>query len=156
MAYQGHISTNPDRNRFAYAASYSDIIHFYEIAKADIRLIKKIENTFPEYTVEEKNGGVGAPIQSSNKNGYICVYSTNRYVYLLYSGRTWRDYQGEIFEADLLKIYDWKGNLQNTLQLDVPCRFFCVNPDDKKMWAITYNPDPSIVLFDLPDIVHSE
>jgi hypothetical protein len=60
MAYQGHISTNPDRNRFAYAASYSDIIHFYEIE--DIRLLKKIENSFPEYSVEEKNGGLGAPI----------------------------------------------------------------------------------------------
>jgi hypothetical protein len=149
MAYQGKMVANPSATRFAYASSYADIIHFYRISFGDIQLIQKIENRFCDYVPEEKNGGISAPIQSTNQNGCVDLYATEKYVYLLYSGKSFGEYQEKAFEGNEVRMYDWSGNLLGEMALDIPCKFFCVSPDDQTMWAIAEIPEPTIVRFEL-------
>ncbi|MDR1379882.1 MAG: TolB-like 6-bladed beta-propeller domain-containing protein [Tannerella sp.] len=149
MAYQGKISANPSATRFAYAAACADIIHFYDIAEDDIRLIKKIETRFCEYVPDEYDGGTGAGITPTNRNGYVDLYATDNCVYALYSGKTFREDREKALESTLLRIYDWSGELLTEATLDVPCKFMCVSPDDETMWAIAEIPEPAIVRFDL-------
>jgi hypothetical protein len=153
MAYQGKMVSNLDQTKFVYATSFADIIHFYEIKKDVILPIKKIENRYPEYIIEEKDGGVGAAITSNSKHGYVCGYATNEYVYLLYSGRSFTEYKNNIDEAEFLMIYDWNGVLQKTVQLDIPCKYFCVDNENQKLWALSNSPDPVIVTFNIADIL---
>ena len=119
MAYQGNISANPNKTKFIYAAFSCDIIHFYEIKENEIILIRKIENSYPEYLVEEKGGGIGAAVKTTNKRGYIDTYTTDKYIYLLYSGKSFSEHQDKAFETDILRIYDWDGNLQKNIKLDI-------------------------------------
>jgi hypothetical protein len=153
MAYQGKMVSNPEGTKFVYATSFADIIYFYDIKKDEILPIRKIENNFPEYIVEEKDGGVGAPIKSNSKHGYICAYATDKYVYLLYSGRSFAEYGNTIDEAESLMIYDWNGILQKTMQLDIPCKFLCVDDGNQQIWAVSNNPDPIIISFDISEIL---
>jgi hypothetical protein len=149
MAYQGKVSANLSGTKFAYAASYADIIHFYNIMENDIQLIQKIEARFCEYVPDERDGGIAARTDPDNKNGCVDLYATDQYVYCLYSGKTFRDEQEKAFEGNRLRIYGWSGDLFREVTLDVPCKFLCVSPDDKIMWAIAEIPEPTIVQFDL-------
>jgi hypothetical protein len=154
MAYQGKIAVNPSGTKFAYAAYNTDIIHFYNIAHSDIQVIKKIERRFCEYVPDDVDGrGVSARVKPDNEYGYIDLYATEQYVYLLYSGKTPRKYREKAHESTQLKIYDWQGNLLKEVTLDVPCKFVCVSPDDETLWAIAEIPEPTIVRFDLTNFI---
>jgi hypothetical protein len=149
MAYQGNIVTNPSGTKFAYAASYADIIHFYNLADNEIQLIQKIETRFCNYVPDEKGGGLSAAIKPANALGYVDLYATDQYVYFLYSGKTILDYKEKALEGSQLKIYTWEGDLLQEIEIDTPCKFFCVSPDDQTMWAIAEIPEPTIVRFEL-------
>ncbi|MDR2474881.1 MAG: TolB-like 6-bladed beta-propeller domain-containing protein [Bacteroidales bacterium] len=152
MAYQGRFGTNLSCTKFVYAASSADIIYFYDIEENDIRLIKKIENRFAEYVPNQQGTAISAPFKSTNMRGYVDLYATDQYVYLLYSGRTYSKYKEKMFEANQLRIYDWSGNLRKEMELDISCKFLCVSPDDSLMWAIAEIPDPQIIRFDLKSV----
>jgi hypothetical protein len=152
MAYQGQISSNLSKTKFAYAASYADIIHFYEIAYNDIQLIKKIENRFCEYIPEEIGQEMGSRLKPTNLHASVDLYSTDKYVYLLYSGKSFHDVREKAFESNQLRIYDWSGNLIKEVKLDVSCKNLCVSSDDQTMWAIAEIPEPTIVQFNLAEL----
>jgi WD40 repeat protein len=149
MACQGKIGASPSGTKFAYAAAYADIIHFYNLKENDIQLIKKIETRFCEYVPDDDENSFSAGIKPSNRLGYVDLYATEKYVYFLYSGKTIPEYREKAFESSLLRIYDWSGSLLTEAALDVSCKFLCVSPDDKTMWAIAEIPEPAIVRFDL-------
>lgn len=152
MAYQGKILSNPSRNKMIYTSSVGNIIHFYEIKDSSLNILKKIEIAYPDYITEEKGNGFGAPLKSKNIISYICTYTTDQFAYFLYSGKTIKEFinEGSMYYGDNLQIYDWKGNLIKNIKLDMPCQYFCISNDDKKMWAITENPDSNIIRYDLP------
>ncbi|MDR0538751.1 MAG: TolB-like 6-bladed beta-propeller domain-containing protein [Tannerellaceae bacterium] len=149
MAYQGKISANRSGTKFVYAAFNADIIHFYDILNGEIELKYKIEKHFCEYLPEEINGSFSAIIKSTVKRTYCDVYATDKYVYLLYSGKSYEEYKEHILDCDILIIYDWSGNLKKEISLNTPCKYLCVSPDDTKMWAISEIPEPTIIEFDL-------
>ena len=152
MAYQGEIVTNLSGTKFVYTARSGDIIHFYDISENDIQLIKKLEKRFPEYVPEEKNGGFSSAIKAASETGYIDLYATDNYVFMLYSGRTFKEYKEKVFEGNLLMIYDWSGNLKKEILLDIPCKNICITPNEEIMWAIAEIPEPTIVRFDLTNL----
>ena len=115
-------------------------------------ILKKIETAYPDYITEEKGNGFGAPLKPTNIISYIHAYATDHFAYFLYSGKTIEEFINEksMYYGDNLFVYDWKGNLVKNIKLDIPCQYFCISNDDKKMWAITENPDPNIIMFDIP------
>jgi hypothetical protein len=150
MAYQGVIEASPDKTKFIYTTDRSDIIHFYEIEEDTVKIIKKIENSYPDYVTEEGAKGFSAPIKKENIVCYVCAFATNKYVYLLYSGTSFADANVKAFtDAETIFVYDWKGNLKSAYHLDIPCLAFCVTSDDTRIWAIANDPDPKIVYFGL-------
>ncbi|MDR2147483.1 MAG: TolB-like 6-bladed beta-propeller domain-containing protein [Tannerella sp.] len=149
MAYQGEIAINPSGTKFAYATLNADIIHFYNILENDIQIIKKIEKRFCEYIPQEIDGGIMSAIKATSETGYLDVYATENHVFMLYSGRTFKEYEEKSFEGDLLMIYDWSGNLKKEILLDIPCKNICITPDEEILWAIAEIPEPTIVRFDL-------
>lgn len=149
MAYQGKIVSNLSNTRFVYGAGSADIIYFYDIENSNIRLTKKIENRFCEYVPREEDGSFSSAIKTTNRRGFVDIYATERYVYALYSGRTYDEYREQSYAGDRLRIYDWSGDLRSETVLDVPCKYLCVSPDDETMWAIAEIPEPTVIRFDL-------
>jgi hypothetical protein len=149
MAYQGKVKTNASRTKLVYAAAYADILYFYDIEREDLRIIKKVENRFCKYLPEENGGRISAPIMSDNEYGCVDLYATDQYVYMLYSGRSFKKYQAKMGEADRLRIYDWQGDLLLEADMDLPCKNLCVSADDSFLWTIAELPEPKIVAYDL-------
>jgi hypothetical protein len=152
MAYQGILIPDRKGDCFVYACDVGDILHFYKVEKDKIEPVKKEEKMYPIYrAVEREDGGYGAPMSRKNKIGYISGDATNEYVYLLRGNRSLEYFLSEKkeFETDNLVIYNWEGTLIKEIKLDIPCRYICVTPDNKKIWAIANTPEPSLVFFNL-------
>jgi len=82
-------------------------------------------------------------------NVFVPPFVKNQSFLCNISGKTILDSKEKALEGSLLKIYDWEGNLLQEAEIDTPCKFFCVSPDDQMMWAIAEIPEPAIVRFDL-------
>jgi hypothetical protein len=154
MAYQGKIKTNTSRTKLAYAAHYADILYFCDLRANDLTLIRKIENNFCQYTADEQNDLTSASIMPENANSCADLYATDQYVYLLYSGKTFREYGEKALETHQLRIYNWQGELLRDVMLDLPCKNLCVSADDATLWAITEMPDPKLVAYDLRGLLN--
>jgi WD40 repeat protein len=150
-AYQGILASDPDGKKCVYAPLDGEIIHFYEIRKDDVQVIKKIEKVFPTYSPDENGGSMA---NKENVVGYISVTATGNYVYALYCGKTWEELlkNGSVgLHSNEVRVFDWKGNLLKTYSLDVPCRYISASKDDKKLWAMACTPDIHLVSFHLTD-----
>ena len=151
FAYQGSIATNPSKTKFAYAAYYGDLIHFYSIGNNTIQSIAKIENEYPLYNGRNSTiqGGVMRGVMFSPEclSGYINIYATEQFVYALFNGTKLEDRKFD--EGSILRIFDWNGNLIKVYDLDIPSNFLCISDDDSKIWTIAVEPDISLVYFDL-------
>ena len=154
MAYQGKFCSNPSKNKFVYAASFSDILHFYQWDGDSLKIILKIENSYPEYTPEESGGGFGAAMDKDKPCGYLSAYATEQFVYVLYSGDIPNEtiMKGINFSGDQLFVYNWKGEKVKAIKLDIRCTMIAVSPDDEILYAIANNPDPELERFDLKSV----
>jgi hypothetical protein len=152
MAYQGIFAANPGKTQCVYASLDGEIIHFYNIQKDNISLIRKIENVYPSYKCENN----AVVINVKNRVGYISLSATDQFVYALYSGKTLEEMSnanGFLLESTQVRVFDWTGEIVQTYTLDVPCRYISVSNDGKKLWAIALIPDIIPVCFDLSNHV---
>ena len=119
-----------------------------------LKIIKKIELSYPRYTIEEDKGGFGAPLKLSNKAGYIASTTTDQYIFLLYSGTTLEEFAKNKKEicGNKIIIYNWVGEKLKEIELDLECRYIIADKDNKTLWGIANNPDPELVYFKLPVI----
>lgn len=107
MANQGQIVLNPEKNKFVFASGRG-YIDFCEINNADIKLTKRNFYFSPEYKViaELKTAG----FTSESVFGFMDVLATEKYIYALYSGRTFDEEGTGTYEANDILVYDWEGN----------------------------------------------
>ncbi|MDR1258650.1 MAG: TolB-like 6-bladed beta-propeller domain-containing protein [Tannerellaceae bacterium] len=155
MAYQGIFAANPEKTKCVYASLNGEIIHFYDIQKDNISLIRKIENIYPSYKSE--NNIVVTNVK--NIEGYISLSATDQFIYTLYCGKTleeMRGVNGFSPESTQMRVFDWTGEMVGTYTLDVPCRYISVSNDGKKLWAIALTPDITPVCFDLSNHVKND
>jgi hypothetical protein len=53
------------------------------------------------------------------------------------------------FQGNLIRVYDWEGNLVKKLQLDIDIKQMAVSKNNRKIYAIADLPDPVLVVFEL-------
>lgn len=149
MAYQGKVLTNPSMDKLVFAVSYSPIISFYQITPRSLKLLASIISAYPEYKPEETSNSMSAAMSRNNKIGYIDVYTTEQYVYALYSGKTIKDAASGAFESNQVLVFDWSGNPVTKYALDIFVTEICISPDDAVLYAISNKPDPELIYFNL-------
>lgn len=147
LAYQGSIMTNPSATKCIYAPYNGDIIHFYDIKKDNISLVRKLEKAYPDYIAD----GGNTSIRKTTRRGYVSIATTDSFVYALYCGETLDKLldNGETMEGKTLRIFDWNGSIKREISLDTPCKHIAVSHDDKIIWAITSNPDIQLSGFNI-------
>jgi hypothetical protein len=148
LAYQGTMATSPDATKCVYAPFNGDIIHFYAMKKDDIRLISKTENNFPDYVIIDDMPGA----KPNTITGYVSVTATDHFVYALFCGKTIKELKEknkDSMEGQTLRIFDWNGTIKTEIDLDIPCKYIGVSPDDKTVWAIALMPEISLVRFSM-------
>lgn len=151
QAYNGAIAISPDKKRFVNYILTGDIISYYNITSSGIELSKEILNSYPKYNYNNNsNHYMGIP--HDNKNAYISCTSTDRLVFLLYSGRTVDEFGLKALQGNIIKIFDWNGNQLAQLNIDKDLQCITVSLDGNTIYAISYMPEPTLVKIDIPKI----
>lgn len=64
------------------------------------------------------------------------AYATDNYVYLLYSGKTFRDAGTNTYKANVIYRLSWEGKPMGKFEMDYPLTNFCVSDDDGILYAL--------------------
>lgn len=150
LAYQGTMRTS-GRQQFVFATSHAQQIYLYRIT-SDGKLIKtgEIIGSYAQYNPDYREKGTySVAFDSEAPEGYKDVIASDKYIYALYSGRTYKDYKLSCNECESLYVYDWTGKFVRLYKLDVPVTHICLNEQQNKLYAIANAPDPTLVSFDL-------
>lgn len=149
MAYQGVFRSNLSKDKFVYAANSADILYFYNITPEDISIVCKYEYNYPEYMTRVQGDSRATPMSPTNNRTFVDVATSDKYVYLLYSGRNFKEVGLKAFEGSTIYVFDWEGNPIQKYILDIPITYLCVNPKDTELFAFSNMPEPTLVKFDL-------
>jgi hypothetical protein len=142
--YQGKLEVSPSGDKLVFAVKSGDMLYFYRVLpNGELELISKQENAYAHY--DHTNGAH----YGSAPHHYIDACTTEDYVYTLYSGRNLKEHGMSCFQGNLIRVYDWEGNLVKKLQLDIDIKQMAVSKDNRKIYAIADLPDPVLVVFEL-------
>lgn len=143
-AYQGVLAVSPSGNKVAHVLMKGDMIYFYHIAEnGELELKSEQINAYPDYRYDSGVLSRGAPMH------HLTACATEEYVYTLYSGRNYKEHKDKAFRGNLIRVYDWDGNLVKLLDLDVDVNEIAVTKDNRKIYAIADLPDPVLIAFAL-------
>lgn len=148
QAYSGGIIASPYGDFFMAYTNKADMLSFYRYNDGNVQIIKEIYKTYPDYKYDKENKRYLA-ISRHNPFTYIWGCGTGKYVYLLYSGKSFDEAGRFAHQSSQIEVYNWEGEKVKTLLLDIPIQGMVVSEDDKTVYAISMNPEPQIVAFDL-------
>ena len=148
QAYSSGIIVHPSGTSFMAYVTKADIMSFYSYEDGNVRLIKEMLNSFPDYKYDKENKRY-LGISRHNPNTYLWGCGTDKYVYLLYSGKSYAEAGDKAFYSSRIEVYNWTGEKVKTLMLDIPIQGMVVSEDDSTIYAIALNPEPQLVAFDL-------
>ncbi len=149
MAYQGTLRVN-DNGYVAYAFHGAKQVHLYKVENKMIKKVGEVIDGYGHYIPDMSREGAYSSAHDSNyPECYMDLALTDKHVYALYSGRTYKEHKMAAFEGNTIYVYDWTGELLKTFQLDVPITRFCIDKDERVMYATANVPEPTIVRFEL-------
>ena len=140
FAYIGSFAVNLDRNRMFYAYKYFRILRFMDLEGNDVRTLNFQQTEF-DYGSLKIADGLDRNITYYWERPAV----TDKYIYILYSGRTPADAVRESSKGNIyiyLEQYDWNGNPIKKYRLD---RWGYVYLDEQRNEIImlsTWDDDP--------------
>lgn len=150
LAYQGILQNNPSNDKFVYAVNNAEIVYFYHIDSLAVNKVCEYQYNYPQYRPMHKGETRAAPVSVDNIRAFMDATASDNFVYLLYSGKTYKEDGLKSFEGNIIYVFDWMGRACRKIILDLPVFRFCVDKEDKAIYAFSNNPDPVLVRFSLP------
>lgn len=156
IAYQGKLVTNDARSRFAFLIFRGEALDIYEIRNDSIPV--RIASSRKELLSYHPAEGVIGVDYDECKNGYLDACASERFIYALYSGKkpvgeTLPDVYKSL-QSNVIRLYDWDGNLRANLITDVELLNLCVCTDDSLIIGL-YNDEGIFRLctFDIGEVI---
>lgn len=154
LAYQGLMNYNLSLNRFASISTSGIIFEIYQLGVDTITPILLLHRKLPSYNNDSKDNIIGIKHNDDNLFGFIDIYSTNEFIYLLYSGKKPSEYRNEGMEAvrrtRSIHVFDWNGKAICQLNTDIDIFNICVCSNNKQLIALGWENDYNLYSFDLP------
>lgn len=138
MAYQGQLVANDARSRFAFLISRGEAFDIYEIQNDSIPV--RVASSRKELLSYRPAEGVIGVDYDEHKMGYLDADASDRFIFALYSGKkpageTLTDFYKNL-HSNVIRLYDWDGNLCANLITDVELLCLCVSADDSRIIAL--------------------
>jgi hypothetical protein len=150
LAYQGEMVRNNDGTKFFYFSKYSEIIEIIEIDNSgNLIKIKDIHYDKAEYVPEKEGNSISSAIKKESKRAFLAACATEKYIYLLYSGKIIGENMLSYDEGKIAFVFDWNGNPIKRYNLDIEVKYIAVSDDDKTLYAIAEQEDTNLVKFKL-------
>jgi len=144
IVYQGDFITNSDYNKILFYTAESEILEFFRTKNLkDFEKVKEIHFDYARYKPIEP-----VPVIEKSHFCFLRGCSTDKYVYLLYSGVDSKNVANAT-KGKILLVFDWKGKAVMKYNLDLDVNTIAVDKDDRVLYATTDNPEGALVSFKL-------
>ena len=144
FTYQGHVSANPNGNCFVLGCSYSDNLEFYEVKENETILLKQYGSYDAKTQYHTSDNAQGMSIEDDCIISYTWSHSTNKYCYMLYSGKRYSETKPSSSGGNKIVVFDWEGNYIKTLESAIRIMTFCVDENDSCIYAAVRADDGEI------------
>jgi len=131
ILYQGHYAAHPAQNRFAVCSWLCDNLQFYEVNDDKTILIKEYASR--DIKARYENTLI---VDDDCIVNYTWAFATEKYCYILYSGKTNKENKGRSGWGNYIIVFDWDGNYVKTFEPEQEVRYFCVDKSDSNIYAI--------------------
>ena len=143
--YIGDFTINMEQTRMVYAYKYFKIVKFFDLEHNTIRTLNFEREEFDESTQYKVDG------LDANVTHYWGICAGEKYVYMLYSGRTpgqvWSDNKKENYYIYVEK-YDWNGQPIAKYKLD-QWGYFTVDEKNDMLYLVSTNDDDTFFKYHL-------
>ena len=146
-AYIGDFGANGKMKRSVFAYKYFKRLIFFDLENKTSKIIHF------DVSAETKRGDAISMMSPSNITHYWGMSSQNKYVYVLYSGRTPIEVSKELNESSgyiYLEKFDWNGNPISKYILD-DWGYFCVNKKENTIYLASTTDEQPFVSYKLPE-----
>lgn len=152
MAFQGGLISNPNRTKLFFYGITSEMLEIMKLEKNGVlSKIKDIHYDLAKYKpLGDGKKSVSSAIMKESKVAFISASATEKYIYLLYSGRTLKSSFDLAFKSNTILVFDWEGRSVIKYDLNIDVNYIAVSKDDKTVYAIANtSTDTEIVKFNL-------
>jgi len=152
--YSGTIKFSPNNKNLTFATYNAGCLDCFDVKSTDIFPKWHYYDFFPNNLNRVKLDDKSY-VAFSNKSvaGYPDVDATNKYVYALFSGKTFEttDYTF----SNVIRVTSWDGKKRYKLILNRDINRLTVSQDDATIYGISKNikGDPEIIAFDIKNLI---
>ena len=146
--HQGRMRSNLKKNKIAKASIYRDRIEILDKGRGEIVGIVGPDNVIAKFTAVSE----GAAISGDFIVAYTDLWLSENYIFALYSGKS----DLELMETGRGKteifVFNYQGKPVALLKTDVPLSTLTIDESGQMLYAITEEEDPTVVVFELPEM----
>jgi len=143
-----HSTFHPDGNKMAVVAQNAGVISLSHIDEASITEFAQILYHPPSFRIaDERNVGHGI----DGNTTFTGIGSDERYIYVLYSGRSYVSHGMLRHYSEHLLVYDWEGNPVRRYILEVPMWSMSFDRETNSIYGIVYYPEGMFIRYQLSD-----
>jgi hypothetical protein len=148
--HQGRVLASPDRSKILLACLDRDLVEILDRKTSRILSIRGPIHHTPEFSIDYSPGYPMAALDLKTvRYCYVSAVFGKQRIYLLFSGHSHQ-------EVDVMKnkfceqifVMDFEGNITDHLMLDTSIKEFTVDEHEGKIYGLTIDRDPSIIVFD--------
>lgn len=150
MINGGWFISNHEQNMFVKAGAYRDRIEIFEYSTKSFTIIDGPRQEIPPFDVKGSGGNRMAAFPIDTKYGHRDISIEDRYIYDLYSGFSELDYRKNGDLARTIFVLTRKGDVVAKLNLDKSIMSIAVDESKGKIYAISTDEEPGIIVFDIP------
>ena len=148
-------SVRPDGRRGICAMDSGATFSIFSLNHDDIQEINRTIHFTPSLTPSGVSGLLSPRHNPDDVRGFCDVDSDQQYVYLLFSGKEFSDFDDPSFLCNHLLVYDWDGNPVRRYELEKSVS--SIHLHDGRIYGTSMYPESRIYVYDLPpqeDSVH--
>lgn len=141
------ILTSNQTNRVAICHYFTDLIDIYNDNGELIKRLHGPEHFFPHFK-EYKNGDIigSKPIEKTYKDAFYSPTNVGDEFFVLYNGKLVGSENYNLLAQQIL-VFTWEGNPLRILHLDQGVSRISVDPNQKKIYGISDDPEFHIIEF---------
>lgn len=146
--HQGKLSGNPAGDKFIKACVFRDRIEILDKKSENIIAVNGPINHIPEFSIVGSGTNESIAIKEDQPFGYLDAYFGENKIFGLYSGKSHADKEALGEGETEIFVFDIDGNIQKILTLNTPIISLSVDELNRKIYGITIDQDPGLVVFE--------
>lgn len=134
-----YMTLNPEGNRIVCANIQYGCLDICTIEGNRVQRINESHLTLPDIKITKKsNKREWHPVAYSTNNvfGFCDITASEKHIYALYSGRTYKSYKNNVDKGKIIFVFDWSGQHIETFHLDDECISISYDNNSENLYAL--------------------